>query len=211
METLKCNNCLEIKPMTVEFFKRGATNRLGFRPQCKECVRKIQIEYRVKNGKSLKEKRIKHYKSIADKLKIWGQKSNANTKKKRTENPNFDKDYRNKNNVRHMTKYRNDPLYKLIHRLRGRISCGIKKKYKNLRSASYLGCSLVELRAYMESKFQPGMTWENHGNYGWHIDHIIPLDSANTEEEAFKLCHYTNLQPLWAKENLSKSNKLTRV
>ena len=51
------------------------------------------------------------------------------------------------------------------------------------------------------------MTWENHGHGGWHIDHIIPLDSALSEEELYKLCHYTNLQPLWAKDNIRKGNK----
>ena len=50
------------------------------------------------------------------------------------------------------------------------------------------------------------MSWDNRNK--WHIDHVIPLSSANTEEEVLNLCHYTNLQPLWVKENLEKSNKL---
>jgi hypothetical protein len=54
------------------------------------------------------------------------------------------------------------------------------------------------------------MTWENHGVHGWHIDHIIPLSSAKDDIELLKkLCHYTNLQPLWAEENRIKSNKIT--
>jgi len=52
------------------------------------------------------------------------------------------------------------------------------------------------------------MSWENHSIHGWHIDHIIPLSSANNKEDLYKLCHYTNLQPLWAKDNLLKSNKI---
>ena len=60
----------------------------------------------------------------------------------------------------------------------------------------------------VEEQFVDGMSWDNYGIYGWHIDHIIPLSSAKTEEEIFKLCHYTNLQPLWAVDNLKKSNKL---
>ena len=52
------------------------------------------------------------------------------------------------------------------------------------------------------------MSWENYGKDGWHIDHKIPLSSAKTDREIYELCHYTNLQPLWAKDNLKKSNKI---
>ena len=55
------------------------------------------------------------------------------------------------------------------------------------------------------------MTWDNYSYYGWHIDHIIPLSSANSDEELMKLCHFTNLQPLWYLENLKKSNKLIKL
>ena len=51
------------------------------------------------------------------------------------------------------------------------------------------------------------MTWDNYGKYGWHIDHIIPLGTAKTEKDLEKLLHYSNTQPLWAEENLSKSKK----
>jgi hypothetical protein len=61
----------------------------------------------------------------------------------------------------------------------------------------------------MEAKFVDGMNWDNIGE--WHIDHIIPLSSAETEQETIKLCHYTNLQPLWAFDNLSKGNSLDWV
>jgi hypothetical protein len=57
-----------------------------------------------------------------------------------------------------------------------------------------------------QTKFIDGMNWDNRGE--WHIDHIIPLSSAKSEEELRKLCHYTNLQPLWEKDNLKKSNKI---
>lgn len=59
---------------------------------------------------------------------------------------------------------------------------------------------------YIESKFKEGMSWENHGK--WHIDHIKPLGNAKTEKELKKLFHYTNVQPLWAKENQKKGNKI---
>jgi hypothetical protein len=61
---------------------------------------------------------------------------------------------------------------------------------------------------YLGDLFTEKMNWDNYGE--WHIDHIIPLSSANTEEEIYKLCHYTNLQPLWAEDNIKKSNKIIK-
>ena len=74
-----------------------------------------------------------------------------------------------------------------------------------------LGCTTEEYKEYLESKFQQGMTWDNHAVDGWHIDHILPLNESNTvltEEEKIKRLHYTNTQPLWAKDNMKKGNKL---
>ena len=65
-----------------------------------------------------------------------------------------------------------------------------------------LGYSAAKLKHHIEKQFLEGMTWENHGE--WEIDHIKPLALANTEKETYELCHYTNLQPLWAIENLQK-------
>lgn len=81
--------------------------------------------------------------------------------------------------------------------------CGSEKPYG---TEKIVGCSWPFLREYFENLFQPGMTWENYGE--WHIDHIIPLSSAESAEEMMRLCHYTNLQPLWASDNLSKGSKL---
>jgi len=100
--------------------------------------------------------------------------------------------------------------FKLARRLRGRVSSQIRRitkgKCKAGSAVSDLGCSLKFLKEYLEKQFQPGMIWENHGLYGWHIDHIKPLvDFDLTDREQFlQACHYTNLQPLWAKDNTSK-------
>ena len=69
-----------------------------------------------------------------------------------------------------------------------------------------LGCSLEDLRVYLESKFQIGMSWENCGRGGWEIDHIRPLASFDLSASADleKACHYTNLQPLWGPDNWGK-------
>jgi len=77
---------------------------------------------------------------------------------------------------------------------------------KKNRTFDIVGCTPQELKEHLEKQFIEGMTWENRNE--WHIDHIIPLSSAKTEEELYKLCHYTNLQPLWAVDNMKKSNKI---
>jgi len=110
-----------------------------------------------------------------------------------------------------------DPLFRLT--LNYRRSCirafkSIGQK-KNNSSIKLLGLNdWQELEEHFSKQFynhpETGeeMTFDNHGLYGWHLEHIIPLDSAKTEEEIIKLCHYTNLQPMWAEENNAKSNKI---
>lgn len=102
-----------------------------------------------------------------------------------------------------------DPNYNLTIILRQRLGKAIKGGYKAGSAVRDLGCSIEEFRVYIESKFQPGMNWNNLTRNGWHIDHIKPLSSFNLEDpEQFKQAtHYTNLQPLWAEDNLRKSNK----
>ncbi len=107
-------------------------------------------------------------------------------------------------------KRKTDTLYRLKGILRTRIIVNlVANKYKKSKSTEdLLGEKIIKVKEYLESKFKPGMTWKNHGTYGWHIDHIIPLASAKDEHDVIKLFHYTNLQPLWANENLSKGSKL---
>jgi hypothetical protein len=95
-----------------------------------------------------------------------------------------------------------DVNYKLANRLRHRLNTAIKGG----GAIEYLGCSIEELKIHLESKFQPKMSWANHGKYGWHIDHIVPLCKFNLVdiEELKKACHHTNLRPLWWKENLTR-------
>lgn len=101
-------------------------------------------------------------------------------------------------------KWRQNPVNRLAHQLRTRIG----KFVRNGQSATKeLGCSVVELKLYLESKFLPGMTWENYGK--WHVDHILPLSKFDlTDPEQFKkAAHFSNLQPLWATDNIKKGNK----
>jgi len=95
---------------------------------------------------------------------------------------------------------------KLAKNLRTRLYVAIRYRYKAGSAVRDLGCSIEELKAYLESKFQPGMTWENYGRHGWHIDHIEPLFNFDLldRDQIIRACNYTNLQPLWAIDNLIK-------
>ena len=87
---------------------------------------------------------------------------------------------------------------------------GYKKNFKESSAVGkLLGCDWRVFREYIQGQFSSGMTWENHSFDGWHIDHIIPIDFGQTFEEVTALCHYTNLQPLWALDNWEKGNKAT--
>lgn len=103
-----------------------------------------------------------------------------------------------------------DPLFKAKHNLRKRLrSVLLKTRWnKNNTFAEYIGCNLDDLKIHLESQFKIGMTWDNYGK--WEIDHIIPLASAKNVEELFKLCHYSNLQPLWMSENRKKRDKIKK-
>ena len=101
-----------------------------------------------------------------------------------------------------------DSIYRLIACLRGRVASALRAGGYSKKSSTLdiVGCTLEELKAHLEKQFWSGMTWENAGE--WHVDHIIPLASAKTEGEVLKLCHFSNLQPLWADDNLSKNDRL---
>lgn len=106
-------------------------------------------------------------------------------------------------------RYKTEPLYALESLCRSRILIAMRKQgfRKTSPTCEMVGCTYEELIAHLESQFAPGMTWENRATE-WHIDHRTPLSSAKTAEELVALCHFTNLQPLWAKDNHSKGAKM---
>lgn len=105
-------------------------------------------------------------------------------------------------------RYRENVLHRIAHVLRDRIRESLQVRGWNKRNSTrvLLGADLATTRAWIESKFKPGMTWENHGE--WHIDHRVPLCTAKTEAELLPLFHFQNLQPLWAADNLKKARSV---
>jgi len=120
---------------------------------------------------------------------------------------NFKDDYNQDRRERYERYKQNNPHYLLPYNFRSLIGNGLKKGgySKKSRSCEILGCSFEDLKIHLESQFEPWMSWNNYGNWNgipterktaWDIDHIIPTSSATSEEEIYKLNHYTNLQPL---------------
>lgn len=101
-----------------------------------------------------------------------------------------------------------DPVYAIKERIRCLIKESIRKlgSSKSTKTAQILGCSSADLRKHIERQFVRGMSWENMGK--WHIDHIVPISSAKSVDEVIALNHHTNLRPLWAEDNLRKSNRM---
>jgi hypothetical protein len=80
---------------------------------------------------------------------------------------------------------------------------------KKIKTLELVGCTVPELRQHLEAQFTEGMTWDSYGRHGWHVDHIRPCASFDlTDPEQQRQCfHYTNLQPLWAVDNIRKGAK----
>jgi hypothetical protein len=174
----KCS-CGTTKIVASNHLLSGATKSCG-------CLRKEVNSKRNKN-RSIEQKRIDNNLSVAN----W----RAQNKRDRTAD-----------GIRHRERIRTDINFKLKCNLRSRLSAAIRRNSKVGSAIFDLGCSILELRQYLESKFQNEMNWNNYGSY-WEIDHIVPLASFDlTDKEQFlKACHYTNLQPLSCEDNRRKN------
>ena len=176
--------------------------------------KKYDKEYRLKNKERLnayrrkwskkeevKKKKKEYYLKTREKqLKYWVE-YRKNPKNKKKFNLYFKKWINNK--------LKTDPHFKLKQQLSHRIFTALKGKVKSKKTKDLLDCSIEQLWIHLEKLFKPGMTRENYGK--WHVDHIIPcasFDLTKPEEQA-KCFHYTNLQPLWASENLAKGSKIS--
>jgi hypothetical protein len=198
-----CKKCLINKEFT-EFNKRS-DSKDGFSHECRECSKIRGKKYYINNENKIKKYQKEYYKNneqyILYRVKNYRQENIDSIREYDNLRREDRKDYLNE-----YTKIRrqNDVLFRLSCNLRNRTRKFLKNKSKSTKEI--IGIEPNELRLYLESKFVDGMNWNNYGY--WHIDHIIPLSSAKNENELVKLCHYTNLQPLFAKDNIIKSNKI---
>lgn len=176
-----CTKCKLEKDEEKDF---GRIKNKGFRAACKKCLQEDNKIYKIKHREKYKAYKMQ-----------------------------YDKIYRKKNAVKiakdkkvYHQKVRYQPKFKIKRNLRRRIHHAINGKIKFGRTFELIGCDADFFKSYIESLWKEGMTWENYGPKGWHIDHIIPcykFDLSIPEEQ--KRCfHYKNQRPLWAKDNLSR-------
>lgn len=172
------------------------SKKYGLQTACKSCMAEYQRQYRVLKKEELYTKNKEYRETNKEKIALQKREWQIENKEYLTSYLNeYEKERRS-----------SDVLFKLRKQLRSRLATAIAGNYKVSSAVGDLGCSIEELKKYLESKFYPGMTWDNWSKDGWHIDHIKPLASAKTPEEIIKRCHYSNLQPLWATDNLRKSD-----
>jgi hypothetical protein len=210
----KCRKC-QIEKLENCFHQRlNAEGKLLINARCKECVNN-NLREKYQNEKEYHIKRANQWaqnnpeKSAIIKKRYYEKnKSKFQIASKKWIENNRDKACQN-SMACNKKRYKTDPLFRLACCVRHgvyKIAKAIKEN-KQKSSLIYLGCSLEEFRIHIENQWSEGMSWDNHSIYGWHIDHIIPLDHfIKNEEDPWKANHYTNLQPLWAKDNLKKSN-----
>ena len=112
--------------------------------------------------------------------------------------------------ARRKDRLKTDPAFKMITNLRRRQSLALKGKRKSATTMNLLGCTAEQAREHIEAQFTDGMSWDKIGRRGIHIDHIIPLSSFDLDdpEQQRKAMHFSNLQPLWFRDNLRKSDKM---
>lgn len=225
----RCSRCKKEKQL--DNFRKNKRYKDGFFSWCAECEKsyyqenkekllKQKKEYYIDNKELILEK-VKEYQNsnkekVREKNKIYREKNKERLKEKqkiyikknkdkiKEKSQQYYQDNKEKIHKKQKIKRRTNHLFRTANNLRRRINHFIKFKDKSFEEI--VGINLKDFLIYLESKFTDNMSWDKMGKE-IHIDHIIPLSSAKNESELYKLCHYTNLQPLWAKDNLRKGKK----
>lgn len=192
----QCSRCQKVKSKD-EFYRRKTASD-GLNPECKICKKQAEKQMYKQN----KTKRLLQMTEYREKNRDALLRAQRESYKKNA-----------KSRVKKQSEYEkrrllSDPLFRLKKNLRARLNVALRNRQKVGSAIQDLGCSIEDFRRYLESKFEPGMTWDNYGQ--WHIDHIVPLASFDLtkHDDLLKAVHFSNLQPLWAEDNFSKSNRI---
>lgn len=197
--TKKCTKCGKELPLDQFRERKYLNGGIGHYAECKDCSNKRNLEWRKNNPEKERARAVK-----------W-QKNNPYRARKRRDkwsqkNPGYFSRYEKRRKAA-------DLNFKLTRNIRAAIGLALRRGAKYGHTIELLGCSIEYLRIHLENQFTDDMNWGNYGARGWHIDHIIPLsyfDMSDPEQQK-RAWHYTNLRPLWAKDNIQKSNKIIEI
>jgi hypothetical protein len=171
-----------------------------YREKNKSLIREKKRIYREKNAKRIKEKKRQYHLANAEKIRKKVRDYYKNHKKERLEYWRLYQNHRQNTDIE----------YKILCQMRTRLNFILKNRgaKKVDHTITILGCSIRDFIRHIESKFLTGMTWDNYGKMGWHIDHIKPCATFDlTRPEDQRICfNYRNLQPLWGIDNLRKNS-----
>lgn len=222
-QSKKCSSCKQEK-LLIEYSKEKRTKD-GYRSRCKKCISKKDSVYRKRSKQKRKEYDIKfreenkeyfknyhksYYQKNRNKIIEYGKEYRKQNKQalaaKKVE---YNQKNRKKKAEHERNRYKTDILYYLKKSFRRSTLLSFKRNGFSKKSKTFqiLGCSYEDFKSHIEKQFQEGMTWNNRGKV-WHLDHIIPHSLGITKEEIVSLNHYKNFQPLFAKDNIKKSNKI---
>lgn len=202
-----------------KYYEANAEKGLKYREANAEKIAEYHRKYAAANAEKIKEQKRKYAEANPEKLAEKSRKYREANPEKIKER---DRKYREANRElvrsnartrdrRRHAKWKSDPIYQMARRVRGRMHTALREKgfSKESKTQKMLGCTFKQFAKHIESQFTDGMSWDNRSE--WHLDHIVPLSCATTIEGLEKLSHYKNIRPLWAADNLIKSNKLVLV
>lgn len=203
----KCSECSGVFPVS-EF---PNLSKQGYR--CRPCMSAQRQKWSVENRELDRQNWKRKAKNRVEEKQAYNKKyRQANREKLILAHREWyaeNKDLFNKNNYEYQKlRLKNDPVYAMQKRVRRLISLKIQNAGFTKRSSTFeiLGCDWDFFKLHIERQFTKGMTWENRGE--WHLDHIIPISLAKSEDEVIRLNHFTNLRPMWARDNRSKGAQI---
>jgi len=216
-----CNLCKIEKPIPEYAKQRSASD--GLQNKCKACQRCYRENNKQKHDAYIKKYRAENKERIAVSVKAYSEKNSdkiagylasyydknrdsiLEMQKERKE------DIAQVRKVYKKRRMREDPVYAMAHRLGVLMRNALKHSgyLKSRKTLEALGCTSAQFKDHLERQFLKGMTWDNRDL--WQLDHIMPISSAKTEQEVYDLSHMTNIRPMWAKENMVKSNNQTHL
>jgi len=216
-----CKLCNTEKPLA-EYAKQKLASD-GLQNKCKACQKRYRESNKKKQELYIKKYRAENKERIAVSVKAYSENNSDKiagylaSYYDKNRDSILERQKERKQDIAQVSKVykkrrmREDPVYAMTHRLGVLMRNALKHNgnLKSMKTLDALGCTALQFKEHLEKQFLKGMTWDNRAL--WQLDHITPISSAKTEQDVYTLSHMTNIRPMWAKENMVKSNNQTHL